>query len=124
MPPSRYLGLSWPEWGETDFLLTQAQRLHDQMVCSCGCGQWRPVAYDPEREGDWHVDVDVCYPRAAIDQYLRQHEKDMPDGAMLRVRLLAEGEDVPESEFVYDPARAASEKAKMLARFGLTSPDA
>lgn len=39
MPPSRYLGLGWPEeWGDLDCLLHRLLRAHEAGLCDCGSG--------------------------------------------------------------------------------------
>lgn len=86
------LGLPWPAWGETDVLLAMARRAVEASRCPCGCGQDFKTATDSETEGHWQVTVDTCFAREAIASYQEKHEKDLPKGALLGVRLLAEGE--------------------------------
>ena len=81
MPPSRYLGLPWPEWGETDFLLTQALRraveLDAEDACPKGCGLPRSVCADPDHAGMFEiVKAGTCY----VMEALAGHKTDDPSG--------------------------------------------
>lgn len=111
MPPSRYLGLPLVEWGETDFLLTQAYDRLDLLRCSCGCGQWADLAHDPDTEDRWQVDDDTtCYAKAAVAAHHEAHPKPAP-GAVPMIRLLPPG-----ASSGFDPERAALEVAERDAR--------
>ena len=46
MSPSRYLGLPWRPWGDTDDWLTQAYERYRVLLCSCGSGQFRADCLD------------------------------------------------------------------------------
>ena len=37
--------------------------------------------------------MDTCYARAALDTYREKNDKDLPKGALMGVRLLADGEE-------------------------------
>ena len=121
--------LRWPEWGETDFGLTQAYDWFVHSRCPCGCGQSREDCTDPAKADRWQVTLETAYAGAAIEDFQREHtndkgESDLPSGALLGVYLLAEGEiptdpleDYP--AFQFDPERAAAEYAAHQKRFGL-----
>lgn len=75
MPPSRYLGLWWAqEWGETDYLLTQALDIHDRLHCpECGC--WMPESHDDQAADSFAVEVAAtCHGCVALDQHRRESE--------------------------------------------------
>lgn len=73
-------------------LLAMARRTVEAGLCPCGCGQPAESSTDPDTEGHWQVTVDTCYARATLAAYQEKHEKDLPKGALVGVRLLAEGE--------------------------------
>ena len=87
------LGLPWPAWGETDVLLAMARRTGEAGLCPCGCGYDAAVSTDRALDDRWQVTVDTCYARAALDTYHEKHEGDLPKGALMGVRLLADGEE-------------------------------
>lgn len=118
MPPSRYLGLPWPEWGETDQFLTRALDALTASVCPCGCGHWRSDTLDPATAGRWQVSIERCQARAALEDYRASHEPD--PGELIGVHLLPEGE-VASDPLEFDPAAAAEAHAEHMRRFGLTN---
>lgn len=115
MPPTRYLGLPWPEWGETDVLLTSALDAYDRLVCAC-CNQFRDQAHDPATEGRWQPVVQTCYAGEALAAFREDHKDDLGN-KLVGVRLLKPGE-VPADPMVFDPARAAAEYADLQRRHG------
>lgn len=112
------LGLPWEAWGETDVLLAMARREVESGRCPCGCGHDSHLTTDPATEGRWEPTVTECYARAALEEYQERHKDDLPAGALVGVRLLAEGEEAKDS-LKYDPERARREYAEHKERFGL-----
>ena len=86
MPPSRYLGLRWPDWCDTDILLDRAVAAHDERLCSCGCGHWSSETQGDDFDGEWAVEQVVCHARAAMDQALAEMKDRRPDGLLLYTR--------------------------------------
>ncbi len=86
VPPSRYLGLPYPEWGETDQMLTLAFERCEQDRCPCGCGQWRDEAHDVETSGWWEVETVTCWAGSALSEW-RKGNPDPPAGTLAAVRL-------------------------------------
>lgn len=83
--PVTYLGLPWPQWGETARLLAQAVAEHDRRICSCGCGQWSADALDPDHL--WVVEKARCTAGEALAEASRSFgEEGPPAGTLLRVR--------------------------------------
>jgi hypothetical protein len=117
VPPSRYLQLPWPEWGETDFGLTQAFDWYQQNLCPCGCGYLRDDCADPDKAGRWQPVVETAYAGAALREFMEAHP-DLPAGALVGVRLLPEGE-TPTDPLEFNADDAAAEFAEMQKRFGL-----
>lgn len=113
------LGLPWPAWGETDVLLAMARRAVESGKCPCGCGHDVDVSTDAATEGRWQATVTECYARASLEEYQERHKDDLPPGALVGVRLLAEGEE-PEDTLEFNPERALREHADMQERLGLT----
>ena len=73
--------MPWPEWGETDVALALARRRHEQLICKCGCGQWAPLAWDPDTDGWWEMcteppEAPICYAGAAVDEWRRDTKPD------------------------------------------------
>ena len=85
-------------------MLGMAAELHDRMVCSCGCGQWRADARDPDKKDRWQVEWDTCFVRRAINAEV--DATDPPKDAVMSVRLLPEG-----------VTAGADEYAELMARF-------
>lgn len=48
-----------------DRAMMLALDLHEDSICSCGCGQ--PVLLAHDEDSDWNVDEVVCYARRALD---------------------------------------------------------
>ena len=90
MPPSRYLGYDWPEWGETDCMLDRAVAEHDRRLCSCGCGYWASETQGDDNDGEFAHEVVVCHARAAIEG---GDDDKLPKGALVYARRKADGED-------------------------------
>lgn len=63
-------------WGETDFLLTQALDLHEEMLCPGGCGQYADDAHDDNNEGGFEVQELTCHACAAREQWQADHGGD------------------------------------------------
>lgn len=112
------LGLPWEAWGETDVLLAMARREVESGRCPCGCGHDSHLTTDPETEGRWQPTVTECYARAALEEWQERHKDDLPPGALVGVRLLAEGEQSQDA-LEFDPERARREYAEHKERFGL-----
>lgn len=117
VPPSRYLQLPWPEWGETDYWLTQAYDAYKESLCACGCGYPRDICADPERSDRWQVVVQTAFAGAALHEFQESHT-DLPAGTLLGVRLLAEGEQ-PTDPLAFDADAAAAEYEAHRQKFGL-----
>lgn len=86
------LGLPWDAWGETDVLLAMCRRSVEASTCQCGCGQSAETCLDRATDGRWQVVVETCYAGAALANYQEKHGDKLPAGALVGVRLLAEGE--------------------------------
>ncbi|HET7398998.1 MAG TPA: hypothetical protein VFJ94_10795 [Intrasporangium sp.] len=84
MPPTRYLGWSWPDWCETDCLLDRAVHEHDRRLCGCGCGFWTSESHGDEGDGEFVAEVAVCWARAAIEKATEGGE--LPPGAVVWAR--------------------------------------
>ena len=94
------LGLSWPEWGETDVALGLAVETVDADLCGCGCGFQRSLAHDPTIRDRVVVDSERCVIRAAIEAF-RKREKPGPE-IVIRTEVLPVGQvraDVERSAF-------------------------
>lgn len=118
MPPSRYLGLPWKPWGETDFWLTQGWAAFLELLCPCGSGQFREDCTNEELAGRWQVVTETHHAQASIAEFQRERGDDLPAGTWLGVRMLAEGEKQSDP-FEFDPAAAEAENAAMRKRFNL-----
>ena len=90
MPPSRYLGLPWPDWCETDILLDRAVTAHDERLCSCGCGHWASETQGDDNDGEWVAEHAICYACAAMDQELAEMKEQRPHGLLLYTRRATE----------------------------------
>ena len=112
------LGLPWPAWGETDRLLAMARRVIDASRCPCGCGHDADLTTKDETEGRWQPTVPTCHARASLEEWQERHKDDLPPGALVGVRLLAEGEE-PSDPLAFDAATAAAEYAAHRERLGL-----
>ena len=109
MAPTRYLGLPWREWGETDAALTSALHTLDAMACRCGCGQYVDEAHDEALADRWQPRVAICYARRAITQFEDDHKGDIKPGDLVWLELLPEGEQVVDplkGRVEYDPVKA------------------
>lgn len=91
--PTKLLGLPWPEWGETDVLLAMARREVDQRLCPCGCGHDVETCRDDRLQGRWQVTVMECHARAELERWQDKNGEKLSPGALIGVRLLAEGEE-------------------------------
>ncbi len=115
MPPTRFIGLPWVEWGETDRLLVQATAIARDAECGCGCGQWVDECTDEGTDGRWEISTSVCYARNAIDAWAEKHKDDLEPGQMIGAHLVPEGVE-PVDPLDYNPDRAAAERAALEAR--------
>ena len=106
--------MPWPEWGETDVLLTQMWQAYIEGLCPCGCGLWADDAHDPDAA--FTVTTVTCRARLAIDEYLDANKDSLTGASLLSVRRLKPGETDPN---VYDPDRARAAYEAHVARFGL-----
>lgn len=108
--------LGGPEWGETDYLLTQGYDAYVKALCTCGCGHFRDECTDPALAMKWEVVKTKHYASAAVQEWRERPEnKDLPAGTLVHVRLI--GGAVTDE----DPsATAAKDIAEMMARHGLT----
>lgn len=102
--------MPWPEWGETDFLLTQGYAEYQRRLCPCGCGQFTSDCLDPLTAGLWEVVDERCQARAALAEWSKDNA-DAPEGTLLRVRLRSTGESAE--------ASALAEIEAMQRRHGL-----
>lgn len=109
--------MPWPEWGETDFLLTQAYDITLSMRCSCGCGQWSDEARDPDTDGLWVVRERECFARKASVDWVRDNK---PDPHVLISVTLGDPDD-PLDE--YDPIEAQRMHAELQQRLGQGGDD-
>ncbi len=82
MPPSQYLGYSWPAWCETDCLLDRAISEYEQRLCGCGCGFWSSETRGEDFDGEFKAVEVVCNARAAIDLHRKETKKPTP-GALV-----------------------------------------
>jgi hypothetical protein len=115
------LGLPWPVKGETDRALVLAHERYRDLLCACGCGQFRADCQNPDTAGRWQIVMDVSQTRQALGEFQREHGSDIPDGAMFGFRLLGDDEEPsdPLAGQEFDPDRAATEYAEHQRRFGL-----
>ena len=97
------LRLPWRAWCDTDVMLGMAADLHDQLLCTCGCGQWEKDAHDPLLKDRWQVDQDVCFVRRTLDTYVEQHKP--ASEVLLSVRLRRDGDTGPADEYAALMAR-------------------
>lgn len=119
MSPSKYLGLPWRPWGETDFWLTQGLDELDARICECGCGLFREDCTDPDKEHRMQIVTVKHYGQAVIDDYRSEHGDEIDPGTFVAVMLLPEGETARDPKDV-ERERAAAEVAAMKARHGLS----
>lgn len=91
--------------------------LHDNLLCTCGCGQWEKDAHDPLLKDKWRIDEDVCYVRRTLDTYVEQHKP--ASEIQLNVRLDRDGTAGPEDEYAALLARHPS----LASRQVHTQPD-
>lgn len=103
VPLTRFLGLPWPEWGETDTTAFMALLRHEDSTCS-SCGH--PLAECLSDDHRWEVEVEVCHATAAIAEWREDHKDDVPPGAILWTRKV-------------DAADEAGEYERLRARLGL-----
>ena len=115
MPPSRYLGLPWKPWGETDFWLTQGLDSLDEQFCHCGSGLLYVDCVNPANEHRIEVVTETHYGRAALERFQQDEENDPPPGTSLAVQLVPEGVDVE----VRAQQQAMAEIEEMKRRHGL-----
>lgn len=81
--PTEYL----EKWSERDRKLAESKILRDRaLTCSCGCGQLKRLAHDPDTNGWWLIGEDVCEARVALDKDAEDDEKPEP-GVMKFVYL-------------------------------------
>lgn len=111
IPPSRYLKLPWPEWGEEDFLLTQGYDQFKSNICPCGCGFWESECTDPDNQGKFIVEETTFYAQAALAKWREDNPEPSP-GVQPALRLLAS--EMSEADY------ARAEIAAMRARHNLT----
>lgn len=97
------LRLPWKPWCDTDLMLGMAADLHDQLLCSCGCGQWEKDAHDPLLKDRWRIDEDVCYVRRTLDDYVKRHEP--ASEVQLTVRLARDGDPAADDAYAQIMAR-------------------
>lgn len=85
MAPSKFLGLGFKAWGETDFLLTMALEAHEASLCAGGCGQYADVAHDDDADGWFEADDSVQCHACAAQQRLEKESETREPGAMIHV---------------------------------------
>lgn len=117
VPPTKYLGLPWRKWGETDYLLTQAFDLADRNTCR-ECGGWAPDCRGEHLGREWQVHVSVCRATEAIEEFKEQHEGELTPGMVLWATLLPEGQEAADP-LAFDADRARAEFEAHQAKFGL-----
>lgn len=91
MPPSKYLGLGWAAWDETDVLLTSALDTLEALVCPCGCRQYKDQAWDESTEDWWDVHTVVCNAGAALAEWREGEGKNADEGTIPYLTFDAEG---------------------------------
>lgn len=117
VPPSKYLGLPWAEWGETDYLLTQAFDLHERLTCR-ECGGWSPQCRGDHPDRQVQVHVTVCRLTEALAEFRSEHEEELTPGMLLWAELLPEGVEATDP-LAFDPDKAKVEFEAMQKRLGL-----
>lgn len=85
MAPSKFLGLGFKPWGETDFLLTMALEEHEASLCAGGCGQYSDEAHDDDAEGWYEADDSVQCHACAARQILEKRSESQEPGQMIHV---------------------------------------
>lgn len=84
------MGLPWPEWGETDYLLTQALDMWEHLHCSrCGC--WMPESHDDQAADSYKVEQAAhCHGCEALERWqrVRDEDADPPRGPGAKFRVL------------------------------------
>lgn len=114
MPPTKYLGLPWPEWGETDVLLTTALDLHESSTCQCGCNQPRDLAHDPDLADRWQPQIAECYAGTTLREFVNERREEIGH-RLVYLTLLPEGQTANDP-LEYDPAQARAEYEALQAR--------
>lgn len=117
VPPTKYLRLPYPEFGETDHLLNAAMDTLELDRCT-SCGHFKDECQEEANEGRFVAEVVVCQASAAVERYREQHREDLPPGAIVRARMLAPGEK-PEDSLSFDPERARQEYERKQRELGL-----
>lgn len=118
VPPTKYLRLPYPEFGETDHLLNAAMDTLELDRCT-SCGHFKDECQEEANEGRFVAEVVVCQASAAVERYREQHKEDLQPGAIVRARMLAPGEK-PEDDVEFNAEAARREYEEMQRRFGLT----
>lgn len=85
---TRYLQLPWPEWGEVDFLLTQAYDQYKHNICPCGCGFWESECTDRANAKKFVVEEKTFYGQRALDEWRKDHPDPEP-GVQPTLRLIS-----------------------------------
>ena len=110
------MGLPWPEWGETDFLLTQAYAIVRSQRCGCGCGQYADESHDEATAGRWQVLVGTCQARVALSEFESRHKDDLSSATLAGVRLLPFGES-PTDPLTPDMEKVLDAQAEIRERY-------
>ena len=118
MAPSRYLGLPWREWGETDAALTSALHTLDAMACPCGCGQDMDQAHDERLADRWQPRVVTCWAGRVLADFRKDHEDQIKPGDLVHLELLPEGQTATDP-LGYDPVRAREAWLEQQRKYGL-----
>ena len=100
------MGLPWPEWGETDYQLTQGYDAYRQLLCPHG-GHYRDQCTDESTAGRWQMVADVCQATAAEQEFMKDHP-DLEPGTLVGSYLLPEGSKAADP-LEFNPAWAAAE---------------
>lgn len=108
------------EWSERDRKLAESTILKRAQYCSCGCGQLKRLAHNPDTEGWWQIEEIRCEARVAIEQANEDDEKPEP-GVIKHVYLSPEYKPPAETAASIDPARRAEILASVSRELGIHS---
>lgn len=83
--------------------------------CPCGCGHSKADCWDPSKADRWEAFYETAYAGLAKRRFIRDHQDDLPDDALVGVRLLPAGQKATDS-LEFSPERAAEELEAMQRR--------
>lgn len=81
-PPTGILRES-SEWVSQDYVLAEAYSMYEDSLCPCGCGYPRDLAWDEMMDGWFEVRQEVCYAKAAREQWEAEHAERNRDGELI-----------------------------------------